>query len=84
LSNCLLVNNGYHGVHHENGEAPYSQLASTKATLPYGYFQMLWLSLVPPLWYSVMDRRVEVLAKRRRRQLVTVHDQLGRNAGEII
>jgi len=72
LSNCLLVNNGYHGIHHDDGKTPYSQLAPTKTTLPGGYFHMLWLSLVPPLWFSVMDRRVRVLSKRRRRQHVVI------------
>ena len=83
LSNCLLVNNGYHGIHHDDGNTPYSQLAPTIATLPGGYFHMLWLSLVPPLWFSVMDRRVRVLSKRRRRQHVGLQDQLRRYPGEV-
>jgi alkane 1-monooxygenase len=84
LSNCLLVNNGYHGAHHENGRSPYSQLRPTRAALPGGYFHMLWLSLLPPAWFSVMDRRVDVLNKRRRRQLVALRKQSGRDRGEII
>jgi alkane 1-monooxygenase len=83
LSNCLLVNNGYHGIHHDEENTPYSQLAPTIATLPGGYFHMLWLSLVPPLWFSVMDRRVRVLSKRRRRQHVGLQDQLRRYPGEV-
>jgi len=84
LSNCLLVNNGYHGAHHENGRSPYTQLRPTRAALPGGYFHMLWLSLVPPAWFSVMDRRVNVLNKRRRRQKVTLREQSLRDRGKIV
>jgi alkane 1-monooxygenase len=83
LSNCLLVNNGYHGVHHEQGELPCSRLTPTSAALPGGYFQMLWVSLVPPLWFSVMDRRVAVLTKRRRRQIVAIRNQPSSDVGEV-
>jgi alkane 1-monooxygenase len=66
LSNCLLVNNGFHSSHHDDAHQPYYGLGEQQATLPGGYFQMLWLTFIPPLWFSVMDRRVKALADRAR------------------
>ncbi|MGA7816593.1 MAG: fatty acid desaturase [Caballeronia sp.] len=83
LSNCLLVNNGFHGSHHQEGHLPYQRLAVQRATLPGGYFQMLWLTLVPPLWFSVMDRRVRILV-RQRRQDAAFRDQAARDGCEIV
>lgn len=84
LSNCLLVNNGFHGSHHQDGHLPYQRLAAQRATLPGGYFQMLWLTLVPPLWFSVMDRRVRILLRRQRRQDAAFRDQMARDGCEIV
>jgi alkane 1-monooxygenase len=84
LSNCLLVNNGFHGSHHQDGHLPYQRLAGQHATLPGGYFQMLWLTLVPPCWFLVMDRRVRILLARQRRKDTASGDQLGRDGCEIV
>ncbi|MBU7442670.1 fatty acid desaturase [Paraburkholderia fungorum] len=84
LSNCLLVNNGFHGSHHQDGRLAYQGLVVQGATLPGGYFQMLWLTLAPPLWFSVMDRRVRVLLARQRRQDMASKDQLTRDGCEIL
>ncbi|MFM0079014.1 fatty acid desaturase [Paraburkholderia sediminicola] len=83
LSNCLLVNNGFHNAHHHDGQVPYLGLAAQRVTLPGGYFQMLWLTLLPPLWFSTMDRRAKVLLRRRRRQNVALCNQTSRDIGEV-
>ena len=83
LSNCLLVNNGFHSAHHEDGLIPYQGLAAKRAILPGGYFQMLWLTLLPPLWFSTMDRRANVLLKRQRRHGACVRNQAFRDVREI-
>lgn len=83
LSNCLLVNNGFHNAHHRSGQTPYSDLAAQRVTLPAGYFQMLWLTLVPPLWFSIMDRRASILFRRLRRQHGVLRDQMSRDPAEI-
>lgn len=79
LSNCLLVNNGFHNAHHRDGEVPYLGLAAQRVTLPGGYFQMLWLTLLPPFWFSTMDRRVKVLLRRVRRQNVGLCNKVSRD-----
>ena len=30
--------------------------------LPTGYTGMLWLALLPPLWFGLMNRRIDALA----------------------
>ncbi|MBB5466727.1 alkane 1-monooxygenase [Paraburkholderia sp. CI2] len=83
LSNCLLVNNGFHNAHHQDGETPYQSLTAQRTTLPGGYFQMLWLTLLSPFWFSIMNRRTKVLLRRRRRQSVTVRNQTSCDVCEI-
>ncbi|NUY02472.1 fatty acid desaturase [Paraburkholderia youngii] len=61
LSNCLLVNNGFHNAHHRESEVRYLNLSSQGVAMPAGYFQMLWLALFPPAWYYLMDRRAKIL-----------------------
>jgi hypothetical protein len=36
-----------------------------------------------PLWFSVMDKRGKVSAKRRVRQFVTIRNQFCRDVGEV-
>lgn len=76
LSNCLLINNGFHNAHHQNGRLPYRTLAAGRVTLPGGYFQMLWLTLLPPLWFSTMNRRARILLRRCHRQGIAVRNQI--------
>jgi len=83
LSNCLLVNNGFHNAHHQDGEIPYLGLAAQRVTLPGGYFQMLLLTLLPPFWFSTMDRRAKVLLRRWRRRNVSLSNQTSRDICEV-
>lgn len=58
LSNRLFVNNGFHTHHHLEPALPFTALRRTGAALPAGYLHMFLLSLVPPLWFAVMDPRI--------------------------
>lgn len=59
LSNLSLLNVQRHSDHHARPMEPYQSLENLPAPhLPTGYFGMIALSLLPPLWFAVMDRRV--------------------------
>jgi alkane 1-monooxygenase len=58
LSNRLFANNGRHTHHHLDQTWPYDQLGRVGVPLPAGYLHMFFLALLPPLWFSVMDRRL--------------------------
>jgi alkane 1-monooxygenase len=60
LSNRLFVNNGLHTHHHLEQTLSYERLQCVGATLPAGYMHMFLLALVPPLWFSVMNRHPEM------------------------
>lgn len=64
LSNMLLFQLQRHSDHHVHGARPYQLLRHIDASpqLPSGYLGMIILSLCPPLWRKVMDKRV--LGKR--------------------
>jgi alkane 1-monooxygenase len=60
-----------HAHHHVDPFCSYTQLKVIEGSplLPYGYGTTLILSLVPPLWFKVMDPRVaDVFARRDRLQ----------------
>lgn len=59
LSNLSLLNVQRHSDHHARPMEPYQSLQNLSAPhLPTGYFGMIALSLLPPLWFAVMDKRV--------------------------
>ncbi len=62
-SNVLLYHLERHSDHHAHPTRRYQSLRSFPElpTLPNGYFGMFLVALVPPLWYSVMDRRLLAL-----------------------
>jgi alkane 1-monooxygenase len=59
-SNWLLLNLGRHSDHHCHPEVGYRDLrhAADAPQLPAGYFGVLVLPLIPPLWRRVIDPRV--------------------------
>ncbi|MBK3780258.1 hypothetical protein G3A43_08305 [Paraburkholderia aspalathi] len=61
LSNRMFVSNGRHTDHHINQTENYGRLKPGSATLPGGYFHMLWMALVPKLWFSLMDKRLALV-----------------------
>lgn len=65
LSNRLFVNNGLHAHHHLEQTLSYQRLKRVGVTLPAGYLHMFFLALVPPLWFSVMNRHPDIPLYRR-------------------
>lgn len=68
LTNINLFNLGRHPEHHMQGNRAFYRLRhfDEAPQLPYGYATMFLISLVPPLWFKVMDKRLdEYLAGRR-------------------
>lgn len=59
FSNFVLFNLGYHSDHHVNPTKPFYSLSqqSTAPTMPFGYFTMSAVALIPPLWRWMMDNR---------------------------
>jgi len=67
LTNCLTFNNTFHSDHHLRPRTPYYQLHAMYAAprLPASYFSMFWVALVPPLWYRLIDPRLDALQRAR-------------------
>jgi alkane 1-monooxygenase len=61
LSRAVLFELSRHSDHHFIASKPFQVLDSlpTSPQMPTGYPGMMLLSLVPPLWFRVMDRRVD-------------------------
>lgn len=61
LVNAFLLNLQRHSDHHAHGAKPYVGLSSVSSApqMPAGYGAMVMLALVPPLWRSVMDARLD-------------------------
>lgn len=61
FSNALLFNLQRHSDHHANVNLPFPLLKDHPQSpmLPVGYPGMVLLALVPPLWFRVMDPKVE-------------------------
>lgn len=60
LTNGALFNLGFHTHHHKSPNVAYEDLKPTETSpqMPYGYTVMLLLSLIPPLWFSVLNPRL--------------------------
>jgi alkane 1-monooxygenase len=50
-----------HSHHHLQAQVPYQRLESMESPhhLPFGYFGMFYIALCPPLWFRVMDGRID-------------------------
>jgi alkane 1-monooxygenase len=61
LTNTNIFNLGRHTDHHSNARRPYYRLRHIDAApqLPFGYAAMFMIALVPPLWFRIMDRRLD-------------------------
>ena len=60
FTNFTLFNLGLHADHHESPAKPYYALTNHAGApqLPGGYPAMMLLSMLPPLWFRVMDPRI--------------------------
>jgi alkane 1-monooxygenase len=65
ITNCLTFNNTFHSDHHLRLGTPYYELHAMYGAprLPANYFTMFWAALVPPLWWKLMDKRLDALAE---------------------
>ncbi|MDV6234614.1 alkane 1-monooxygenase [Leptospira ellisii] len=61
VSNSFLFHLQRHSDHHANAGRRYSALRHFEESpqLPYGYEVMILIALVPPLWFRIMDGRLE-------------------------
>lgn len=62
---ALMFNLSRHSDHHYNGSQKYQVLKSLSDTpqMPTGYPGMVVLAFFPPLWFYVMNRRLESMAR---------------------
>jgi len=69
VSNLYLFNLARHSDHHYLASRPYEMLRHVDdreaPQLPSGYAAMLLIALVPPLWFKIMDPRVDAWTNRR-------------------
>ena len=67
ITNCLTFNNTYHSDHHARPETPYYSLHGMYGAprLPASYFTMFCVALVPPLWFRLMDSRLDAIKRSR-------------------
>ena len=65
LTNSFLIHLQRHSDHHEIPSRPYQALMHYEDApqLPTGYSGMLPIAFVPPLWFAVMNPRVEAAAR---------------------
>lgn len=61
LTNINIFNLGRHTDHHAHARRPYYRLRHVEKApqLPFGYATMFMIALVPPLWFRLMDRRLD-------------------------
>jgi alkane 1-monooxygenase len=61
FSNLVLFQLQRHSDHHAYASRPYQVLRhfDESPQLPFGYPLMILMATVPPLWFSVMDKRLE-------------------------
>ncbi len=60
----MIANLQRHSDHHMHAWKPYAELEPLPGPqLPTGYAGCLFLASVPPLWFRVMEARLQGLAK---------------------
>jgi alkane 1-monooxygenase len=65
ITNCLTFNNTFHSDHHLRPRTPYYELHAMHGAprLPASYFTMFCVALVPPLWFILIDPRLDAFAQ---------------------
>jgi alkane 1-monooxygenase len=62
LTNSMIANLQRHSDHHMHAWKPYAELEPLPGPqLPTGYAGCLFLASVPPLWFRVMEARLQGL-----------------------
>jgi alkane 1-monooxygenase len=61
IGRAILFNLSRHSDHHYMVNKKYQQLRSTKEApqMPTGYPGMILLSLIPPLWFKIMNKKID-------------------------
>ena len=61
LTNTNIFNLGRHTDHHSHARRPFYRLRHIEEApqLPFGYATMFLIALLPPLWFRIMDRRLD-------------------------
>ena len=62
-ANWSTFNLGLHAEHHQSASKPYPLLSQEEKAIemPANYSVMLIMALIPPLWFFIMDRKIENL-----------------------
>jgi alkane 1-monooxygenase len=65
MNNCALFNMGRHSDHHRHPTSQYQRLEGEPDApqLPFGYAGAIFCAMLPPLWRTVMDPKVDALAR---------------------
>ena len=65
ITNCLTFNNTFHSDHHLRPRTPYYELHAMHGAprLPASYFTMFCVALVPPLWFMLINPRLNAFAQ---------------------
>ncbi len=65
ITNCLTFNNTFHSDHHLRPRTPYYELHAMHGAprLPASYFTMFCVALLPPLWFMLIDPRLDAYAQ---------------------
>lgn len=60
ISRFFLIDLSRHADHHYYASKPYHALVSYEKSpeLPSGYAGMFFIAAIPPLWFSIMDKRI--------------------------
>jgi len=63
ISALLVFNLSRHAGHHRNPALPAAMLTPAPGAprLPLGFYSMVFLALIPPIWHALMDPRVRAL-----------------------
>ncbi len=66
IGRLMLFNLSRHSDHHYKASKKYQVLESLPESpqMPTGYPGMMMLALIPPLWFSVMDKKLDHMYKR--------------------
>ena len=62
-ANWSTFNLGLHAEHHQSASKPYPLLSQEEKAIemPANYSVMLIMALIPPLWFFIMDRKIDNL-----------------------
>lgn len=61
LTNASLFDLGFHAHHHAQASVPFQKLKKSHRApeMPLGYSTMFLVALIPPLWFFIMNKKIE-------------------------